>query len=79
MQVNFNNLRLNAIKDYNALIKTLNRGLCEDIDMTRVVVPAEDIQRQLDNLRNDLVTLGCLEEPGNPDCQVVLTDKVPLL
>lgn len=71
MKVDFNNLRLNIIKDYNAIVGKLNDGIVTDPDMKRVVVPLNDLTRDFDNLRNGLVTLGCLYEEGRDDVRDV--------
>ena len=76
MEVNFNNLRIKMIRNYNSLIKTLNDAIVTDVDMDRVVAPVNDIKRTLDNLRDGIVTLGCLFEKDNDDCKCVLTDDM---
>lgn len=74
MQVDFNILRKNILKDYNRLIKSLNQAIVEYEDMDRVVIPVDDIKRALDNLRNNVITLGCLFEPNDPQCVRVLSE-----
>jgi hypothetical protein len=76
MQVNFNNLRKKLIADYNILVTKLNQAVVEDVDMNRVVEPVENLRRVMDNIRDSIVTIGCLEENGNSDCQCVLTDNL---
>lgn len=78
MKVDFNNLRLNLIREYNALVGELNNAIVEDVDMNRVIVPVTDIVRELDNIRTSLVTLGSLYEEGDEECKVVLTDDIKL-
>ena len=76
MHVNFDTLRKRLITDYNRVIESLNRSLCSDDDMDRVVIPVNDIAVDLERLRLDLVTIGALEDPSIDDCSCVLTDGV---
>ena len=79
MKVNFNNMRKKAIQAYNDLVKKLNGSLVEDTDYIRVIVPVQDIQRTLDNLRDALVTIGCTYEENDPDFQCVINDNDEIL
>ena len=74
MNVNFNNVRKNALDAYKGLIETLNLSLCTDVDYTRVIVPVQDIQRNLDKLRDALVTIGCTYEKDDPDFKCIIGD-----
>lgn len=47
MEVDFNILRKKLIKDYNEVLKALNGAICEDIDMSRVIIPVMDINVKL--------------------------------
>jgi hypothetical protein len=75
MEVNFNQLRRKILGEYNELIKKLNGSIVEDYDMSRVIIPIEDLRRLLDRMRDSIITIGCLEEKGNADCQCILSDK----
>lgn len=79
MKVDFNNVRLKAINEYNALVKKLNGAICEDTDMNRVVIPVGDLQRTIDNLRDSIVTIGLAYDEGNEDLKCVLTDDMEVL
>jgi hypothetical protein len=74
MNVNFTNLRKSAIASYSALTKKLNMSLCTDVDMVRVIVPVEDIRRDMDRLRDSMATLASLYNKDDPDCQVIDVD-----
>jgi hypothetical protein len=62
MNVDFNNLRKKIIKDYNALVDGLTI--------------AGDIKTHLDDLRTDIITLGCLYEEGNNECKCILDGSI---
>ena len=79
MKVNFNNLRRKLINDYSTLVKRMNASIVEDTDMNRVVIPTEDVRHILNNLRDGLVTLGCLYSENDPDCICVLGDGEELV
>jgi len=83
MKIDFNNVRKKALDSYNKLVKKLNCSICTDIDYARVIVPIRDIQRDLDNLRDALIGIGCTynEKDGalDPDFLCVLNDNDDLL
>lgn len=60
MKVNFDNLRLNLIKDYNSLVKKLSAAIDGD---NEVVINESEIKCELDSMRSLLVTLGCCYAP----------------
>ena len=76
MQIDFNNLRRILVNDFNSLVENLNCGIVENTDYQRVVVPVREIERIIDSLRNDIVTIGCLYENNNKDCECILTDDL---
>lgn len=64
MRVNFNNCRLQACRAYNRLCDKLN----EATDSKGVLdLDADDIQKEMDDLRMFLVGIACTYEEGNPD------------
>jgi len=67
MDVDFNNLRKRMILDYNTLVNGLNTA--------SVVIPLHKfgyIKKHLEDLKTDLITLGCCYEEGNQDCKCIL-------
>ena len=62
MEVNFNNLRLMAIKSYSGLAKSLNNSTDKNENISTTVY---DIEEYMDDLRNMLVTIACTYEPGD--------------
>ena len=54
MEVNFDGLRKHLINDYNLLVKKLNRSNKDG----EITIESSDIERDLDGLRNGLVTLA---------------------
>lgn len=76
MHVNFNVLRKKLIHDYNNVMDSLNRSICSDIDMDRIVLPVNDISIDLERLRMDIITIGAIEDQSIEDCSSVLTDGI---
>ena len=74
MQVNFNNVRKQAVSEYNTLVNKLNSALCEDTDMTRVVIPVDDLERVLSHLRSSIATIAMTVNPNDPEMQCVLEE-----
>lgn len=58
MEVNFNNLRLQIQKDFNELSQYLEQGYC--FDDWRFYLDAEETDRRVTALRNQIATLMCL-------------------
>lgn len=48
MKINFNNVRRQAVLNYEVLVKRLNNSIDEN---GNIVIPAHEIQRTMDNLR----------------------------
>jgi hypothetical protein len=55
----------------------LNQSIVEDTDMNRVVIPVQDLQRTLDLLRDEMITIGLAE--NDSDCKCVITDDMKIL
>jgi hypothetical protein len=79
MKVDFNNVRTQTIRLFNELTKKLNQAICEDVDMNRVIIPVQDLQRTMDRLRDKIVTIGLCEDESNPEIKCVLTDDMEVL
>jgi hypothetical protein len=66
MKVDFNNVRRSALRNFNELVKTLNKSFkpcdCSCSPCMQVCVPVGDIETSLGNLRDSLVTIGCLQD-----------------
>ena len=60
MDVNFDGLRKHLIWDYNSLVEKLNHSITDG----KVEVDVDYISRQLDGLRNGLVTLAFMYQDG---------------
>ena len=60
MEVNFDGLRKHLINDYNFLVKKLNRSNKDG----EITIESSDIERDLDGLRNGLVTLAFMYQDG---------------
>lgn len=68
MDVDFNNLREKLLSNYNALIDILN----DSVEDREIRIPTNEIQNVLKDIRNELITLGCLYESGNSDCRCII-------
>ena len=67
MQVSMDGLRKRLIADYNSLTKKLNRRIKKDDTFgDEIVISPEDIEDEMEGIRNGLVTLAFsyLEGPG---------------
>ena len=60
MNVSFDGLRKRLIADYNSLVEKLNHSITDG----QVEVDVDYISRQLDGLRNGLVTLAFIYQDG---------------
>lgn len=60
MNVSFDGLRKRLINDYNSLVEKLNHSITDG----QVEVDVDYISRQLDGLRNGLVTLAFIYQDG---------------
>ncbi len=76
MEVNFNNMRKQAVYAMDDLIKRLNESINRDDEYAtvngrhqtvkdHVVVDVEDIQKSVDELRSLIMTMTCIYEPGD--------------
>jgi hypothetical protein len=75
MNIDFNNVRRGAISNFSALVKTLNDGLNSGNGDGMIVVSADELQRSMDNLRNDLVAIGATYKENDPEFICILDDK----
>jgi hypothetical protein len=84
MTVDFNNLRKQTAYSLDRVIKILNAGILPEKEFAshtlegktknwegNVLVDAEDLQRQIDDLRQNVGFLLCVFEKGNPDFKEV--------
>ena len=60
MDVNFDGLRKRLIIDYNSLVEKLNHSISDG----QIEIDVDYISRQLDGLRNGLVTLAFIYQNG---------------
>jgi hypothetical protein len=68
MTVNLNNLRRQAVFAYDRLCHKLNDAIKKEWDgYSRITILADDLQSDMDTLRNMLVTLACVFEEGDDD------------
>lgn len=89
MEIDFNNLRLQTAYALDRVIKTLNAGIMPSDDWSShtmedgkikswsgdVLVNSEDLQKSIDELRQNIGILLCCFEPDNPEYRM-LYDEV---
>ena len=66
MEVSMNGLRKHLIANYNSLVQKLNRHIDED---GFIQIAPEDIERELESIRNGLVTFAYTSQEGNEHFQ----------
>lgn len=67
MNVNFNNLRAQAVYAYNRLTIKLNEEINNPDNDGEICINPQYIQRDMDDLRQCLVAISCVYEPDNND------------
>ena len=75
MKIDFNNVRITAINNFNSIVRGLNCNLKES---GYVNIHKNEIERQIDGLRSALVGIGVTYEPDNEDFKCVLDDNIHL-
>jgi hypothetical protein len=91
MNVDFNNLRVQAVYSYDRLAKDLNAAIYRGEDeyimwkgrlvnvANCVIIPAEDIKKEMDDLRSLIATIACVYEPGDDNFKMVKPDDQPMV
>jgi hypothetical protein len=74
MNVNFNNLRRQAILTHDRLVGKLN----DKIKNGEIEIMVREIQEDMDELRSLIGTIGCCYDPDNEDCKDVYSELFPL-
>lgn len=84
MNVNFNNLRAQAAYALDRLTKTLNNAILEENEYAinkagndtwgNVLVSTEDIQKDMDDLRQMIVAINCVFEPDSDDFKEMMDE-----
>lgn len=70
MKVDFNNLRVQALRDFNSLVEVLNEHIKND----EVRINVCWLEKHIENLRMEIVTLACCYEDDNPEYRSVIDD-----
>ena len=65
MEVNFDGLRKRLIADYNSLARKLNRNIKNSSWDAEIIIDVIEIQREMDDIRNGLVTLAYIYQEGD--------------
>ena len=64
MEVSMNGLRNQLLANYNSLVKVLNSSIKDESWDPHVIVDVDRIQRQLDTIRDCIVTLAFTYQEG---------------
>jgi hypothetical protein len=76
MDIDFNNVRVQAIQAYNRLVITLNKNIESTIGgWKKIEVPVDDIQQELDELRSTIGAIACTYKKDDPDFKCIFNDK----
>lgn len=75
MKVDFNSLRIRALKAHDRLVETLNEHLTDSGDT--VVVDADQIESDLNDLRQYLGSIASVYEEGKPEFADVFSQHYP--
>jgi hypothetical protein len=68
MDVNFNNLRIQAMISYDKLCSKLNAAINEDGDID---IPAKEIQKDMDELRQHVGIIACVFDKTDENFKMV--------
>ena len=80
MTVNLNNLRKQALYSYDSLTKKLNQAKKDHNDeMGNILIHPDDIQQDMDNLRQQLFGLACTYVEGNDNFKDVSEEVEPIV
>jgi hypothetical protein len=58
MTVSMDGLRKRLVSDYNSLVRKLNSSIKDESWDPQIVINVDSIQRELDGLRNGIITLA---------------------
>lgn len=58
MTVSMDGLRWSLLNSYNSLTRKLNRSIPKNTSYPEISIPVEDIETQLDEIRNCIITLA---------------------
>lgn len=58
MDVSMDGVRIRLISSYNSLVKKLNNAVVDKSFDPQIIIGPSDISRELENIRNSLVTLA---------------------
>jgi hypothetical protein len=64
MNVSFDGLRKHLIADYNSLTRKLNGSIKDKSWDAHILIDPHDIEREMDGIRNAIVTLAFMYQDG---------------
>jgi hypothetical protein len=77
MDIDFNNVRVQAIYSYNRLVEKFNKNIEDTIGGRKVLtIYADEITDDLNDLRADIGAIACTFKKDDPDFKCVYTDKI---
>lgn len=78
MNVDFNNLRKQALYSYHRLTERLNENIKEDTLDGRLNIDPDEIQEEMDNLRMLLLSIALVYEEGDEAFKDVSEEARPI-
>lgn len=74
MDVNFNNLRKQALYSYDKLVNKLNDSISYEWNSKKIEIDPDDIQEDLDDLRMLLGSIAMVYEPNDENFKDVYSE-----
>ena len=74
MEVNFNNLRKQALRAYDSLVNKLNNSFIDDDNSDRIIINASDIQKDLDDLRQTIGFIAMCNDENDENFKDVYSE-----
>ena len=77
MDIDFNNVRVQAIHSFNRLVTTLNKSIEPTVaGWKKVEVSVSDIEEDINDLRQLIGAIACTFHKDDPDFKMVYTDDI---
>lgn len=78
MNVDFNNLRKQACYAYDKLARKLNNKITRDDLGDFITVETDDIQKDMDDLRQLIMVMACVYKEGDDEIRAVDDEVQPI-
>lgn len=77
MNINFNNLRKQALYSYDKLVNKLNDSISYEWNSKKIEINPDDIQEDLDDLKMLLGSIAMVYEPDDENFKDVYSEVYP--